>query len=104
MKIFEYIERINLLHKLVKERRTGNPEKFAQKLGVSTIRLYQLVEELKVMQVPIGYSKKDKTYYYEFGFEISAQLTFSPLCDKELVEINAGYEARQYSLNNFFKL
>ncbi|SOD19878.1 DNA-binding protein [Pedobacter xixiisoli] len=104
MKLFEYIERINLLHKLIKERRTGCPDKFAQKLGVSTIRLYQLIEELKIMQVPICYSKKDKTYYYQFDYEIAAQLTFRPIDAKELAEINAGYRIQPYGFNKIFKL
>jgi predicted DNA-binding transcriptional regulator YafY len=104
MKLFEYIERINLLHKLIKDRKTGNPEKFAKRLGISTVRLYQMIEELKIMQAPICYSKKDKTYYYCRNFEISAKLTFTPLDDDELINLNAGFSFQSLAFNNFFKL
>jgi len=104
MKLLEYIERINLMHKLIKERRTGNPHKFAKKLGISTIRLYQLIEELKIMQAPICYSKKDKTYYYSYNYEISAKLTFTPLNNDEMGEINAGHLLIPCCLNIFPKL
>ena len=47
MKIFEYIDRINLLHKLIKERRTGTPENLAKRLLISPSRLYVILDELK---------------------------------------------------------
>ena len=35
MKVFEYLDRISMMHKLVSRQRTGTPEEFARKLGVS---------------------------------------------------------------------
>ncbi len=104
MKLLEYIERINLMHKLIKEQRTGNPSKFAKKLGISTARLYQLIEELKIMQAPICYSKKDTTYYYSYNYEISAHLKFRPLNNDEMGEISAGHQFKHSRLNIFPKL
>ncbi|WP_198659581.1 hypothetical protein, partial [Nubsella zeaxanthinifaciens] len=48
MKLFEYIERINLLHKLINERRTGTPARLAKRLNISTSRLYVILDELKL--------------------------------------------------------
>lgn len=40
MKLLEYIDRIQIIHKLIKESRTGTPENLAQRLSISTSRLY----------------------------------------------------------------
>ncbi|WAC41495.1 hypothetical protein [Pedobacter sp. SL55] len=91
MKLFEYIERINLLHKLISERRTGCPEKLAKRLGISKGRVYQLVEELRMKNVPITYSRKLETYYYTNEYEINISLSLRPLSNEEMANTNAGW-------------
>lgn len=90
MKLFEYIDRINLLHKLIKERRTGCPEKLAKRLSISKGRIYQLIEELRMKHVPIAYSRTLETYYYTSDYEINISLSLKPLSAEELVNTNAG--------------
>lgn len=53
MKFLRYIERINLLDKLMKERRTGTPAELAKRLGVSVARLYVIIDQLKDEGAPI---------------------------------------------------
>lgn len=52
MKLLEYIDRIKIIHKLIKESRTRTPENLAQRLS----RLYVVSDELKLMGAPIEYS------------------------------------------------
>ena len=47
MKVFEYLDRISLMHKLVSRQKTGTPEEFARQLGVSRTSLYELIDELR---------------------------------------------------------
>jgi predicted DNA-binding transcriptional regulator YafY len=97
MKIFEYIDRINLLHKLIKERRTGTPENLAKRLLISPSRLYVILDELKLRGAPINYSREIRSYYYEASFEMSINADFKLLSCDELKSNNGGY-----ALNNIY--
>jgi len=101
MKLFEYIDRINLLHKLIKERKTGSPEKFAKRLLISTSRLYVVLDDLKLMGAPICYSRKIKSYYYCADYEISVKFEISKLDGVELLNISAGCYINNYSTTFF---
>ena len=90
MKFFEYLVRIEKMHCLIKEQRTGTPDEFAAKLGISRTRLYEVIDELKSNGAPIAYSKTSTTFYYEYPFDISLGCTMKPLSQKELVEKNGG--------------
>lgn len=76
--------------RLVKEQRTGTPEEFATKLGISRTRLYEMIEELRSRGAPIVYSKSRETFFYEYTFDISLSFSKKPLSRKELVEKNGG--------------
>jgi hypothetical protein len=90
MKLLVYIERINLLHKLIKQGRTGKPAELSKRLGVSPSRLHRVIEELRFKGAPIAYSRQMQTYYYEFGYDISISATFAPLDEKEIVNVSGG--------------
>jgi len=90
MKFFEYLERIEKMHCLIKAKRTGTPDEFAAQLGISRTRLYEVIDELKSHGAPIAYSKASTTFYYEYPFDISLGCTMKPLSRKELVEENGG--------------
>ncbi|WP_316769850.1 hypothetical protein [Pedobacter frigiditerrae] len=91
MKIFEYIDRINLLHKLIKEPRTGKPDSLAKRLCISTSRLYVILDELKLKGAPIGYSREAQTYYYSIDFDIEVKASFKILPPNELKNTNGGF-------------
>jgi len=91
MKLLVYIERINLLHKLIKQGRTGSPAELSKRLGVSPSRLHKVIEELRFKGAPIAYSRQQQTYYYEFGYDISISATFAPLDEKEIVNVSGGF-------------
>ena len=54
------------MHALIKFRRTGTPEKFAERMGISVSMLYRLISQLKEMGAPIHFCHQRQSYaYYE---------------------------------------
>jgi predicted DNA-binding transcriptional regulator YafY len=90
MQIFKYIDRINLLDKLIRQGRTGSPSDLAKRLGVSTSRLYVIIDQLKDMGAPIEYSRQQYSYYYEYEYSISISVTFQALDQVSLSSISGG--------------
>ncbi|MBD1434415.1 DNA-binding protein [Sphingobacterium sp. DN00404] len=90
MTVFKYIDRINLLDKLIRQRRTGTPLELAKRLGISVSRLYVILDDLKDRGAPIGYSRQSLTYYYEYEFSISISVKIEILDDSKLRHISAG--------------
>ena len=76
MKLLEQIERINRLHELIKHRRTGTPDQLARRLNLSTSMVYKLMDELKLREVPIEYSRQLGTYYYSRNFQMKISIDF----------------------------
>ncbi|TVR75478.1 MAG: DNA-binding protein, partial [Marinilabiliales bacterium] len=70
MKVLQYIERIEMIHKLVEQECTGTPGEFARRLGISRTRLYEVMDDLKMEGAPIAYSRSCRTFYYEEPFHI----------------------------------
>jgi biotin operon repressor len=83
MKVFEYLDRISLMHKLVSRQKTGTPEEFARQLGVSRTSLYELIDELRLRGVPIAYSKSAKTFFYRQPYDIAVSCSLKPLTYQE---------------------
>lgn len=51
---------------MIRFRRTGPPQSFANKMGISLSFLYKLLAEMKEMGAPIHFSQLRQTYeYYE---------------------------------------
>jgi|ERR1035437_1644439 hypothetical protein len=62
LKNANYIER---LHELILSKKTGNPKELSERLGISRANLYILIEELNTLNLPVTYSTKYETFYYE---------------------------------------
>jgi biotin operon repressor len=90
MKVFEYLERISMMHKLVMRQKTGTPEEFARQLGVSRTSLYELIDELRSRGVPISYSKSAKTFFYRQPYDIAVTCSLRPLTCNEEKENSGG--------------
>jgi len=89
MKVFEYLDHISMMHKLVLRQKTGTPEEFASQLGVSRTSLYELIDELRLRGAPIAYSKSAKTFFYRQPYDITVTCSLRPLTCSEEKE-NAG--------------
>jgi predicted DNA-binding transcriptional regulator YafY len=90
MKVFEYLDRISIIHKLITRQRTGTPEEFARQVGVSRTRLYELIDELKIRGAPIAYSKSAKTFFYNQPYYIAVTCLMRPLTYNEEKENSGG--------------
>lgn len=90
MTVFKYIDRINMLDKLISQRRTGTPADLAKRLGISVSRLYVIIDELKGRSAPIQYSRQFLTYYYDHSFSISIAVNMQSLKPEDYQNISGG--------------
>ena len=90
MKIFMYIDRLNLLHKLIMQKRTGTPEELAGRLRISSSRVYCILDEMKGYDAPIAYSRQLRTYYYTDPFELSISVEIRVLDYEETRKVSGG--------------
>ena len=61
---FKYISRLERIDQLIRQERTGNAPAFARRLEISVRQLYNLIEELKDLGLPIEYCRTRQTFYY----------------------------------------
>jgi predicted DNA-binding transcriptional regulator YafY len=90
MKVFEYLDRIGRLNRMVQCRHTGTPAEFARQLGVSRTCLYEMIDELRSRGAPIVYSKSTKTFYYSHPYEITITCSLKPLSFAEEKDNSGG--------------
>jgi predicted DNA-binding transcriptional regulator YafY len=90
MKVFEYLDRISMMHKLVSRQKTGTPEEFANQLGVSRTSLYEMIDELRSRGAPIVYSKSAKTFFYKQPYDIAITCSLRPLTHEEEKKSSGG--------------
>ena len=76
MKIFKQIEQLQRIHQLILAMQTGTPDDFAQKLGISSRRLHDILDELKSRGAPIVYSRLSKNYYYSEDYQLDITIHF----------------------------
>jgi len=82
MSFYQNINLIEQLHTLIIQKKTGSPKQLTQKLGISKVNLYILIEELESFGLKVSYSTKFETFYYKtaqefasnFGVEIQLDL------------------------------
>ena len=91
MKLFEYIDRINLLDKLIKEKRTGSLDELAVRMNLSKSRMCRVIEDLKLKGVPIEYSRQLYSYYYTSSYQMQVKLDFKPLDNEAISLINGSF-------------
>lgn len=65
MNFIKNINRVEKLHTLILNEKTGTPKELAENLGISRATLYVLIEELNSLNMPVSYSRKYETFYYE---------------------------------------
>ncbi|MFN4000009.1 HTH domain-containing protein [Algoriphagus sp.] len=90
MEFIKQIERLQLLNKLVKEKRTGSPEELAERLGLSRRQLYSYLEFLKDYGMDIVYSRKTNSFIFNNGKELEIVFQFQVLEEDVSKEINGG--------------
>jgi predicted DNA-binding transcriptional regulator YafY len=96
MKLVEQIERLKRIHKLIDEQQTGVPAEFANKLHISRRQLYNILEDLKIMEAPIEYNPLQRSYIYTQACEMRLSCDIKTLTKDELGNISGG---RVYTTN-----
>jgi len=70
MRINQQVDRLKFLVKLLQEERTGAAGKFANRIGVSRSKLFEILEELKGAGAQIEYNRRRNSYYLKDGCSI----------------------------------
>ncbi|GAA0880577.1 hypothetical protein GCM10009119_35470 [Algoriphagus jejuensis] len=104
MEFIRQIERLQLLNKLVKERRTGSPEELAERLGIGRRQLYVYIEYLKDFGMDIQFSRKLDGFVYAEQHELKIEVRFELLDSKSRTEINGGESLNLYTPCYFYAL
>lgn len=90
MQLFKYIDRINLMDKLIRQRRTGAPQELAARLGLSLSRLARIVEYMRDMGAPIKYDRISMTYHYTHDYSIQIRVEVQELTQQQMENISGG--------------
>ncbi len=80
------------MNRLLQRRATGTPSEFANRLGVSRTRLYEMIDELKSHGAPITYDRGIRTFYYCEPFDITVTMQVSSLDAEDQILIHGGSE------------
>ena len=78
MSLTRYIRLIQQIDQLIRLKATGPPKVFAEKLGISLSRWYEIKKSLiEEHDFPIAYDRYQQTYYYtrsgKFFFEFEKE-------------------------------
>lgn len=106
MLLFETIDRLDRIHRMIRLEATGSPEEFAERIGVKKRQLYNILDEFKDFGADVRYSRNKNSFYYENDFEVSVKITVMPLSQMEKATFVAGCCGvyRPFILNNLERI
>lgn len=90
MEFIRQIERLQLINKLIREERTGNPDELAIRLGISRRQLYVYLEYLKDMGLDIQFSRKQNSFVFACQKHVRIDWKFEILESTQVNTINGG--------------
>ena len=91
--LHKHLERIKRMHRMIKFKRTGTPQAFAEKIGVSVSLLYRLMGDLREMGAPIEYDQTRASYYYSTPVELQLGFVRAGMATSELRNLTGGHQA-----------
>ena len=95
--VLDVLNKLKLVDKYIRARKTGTPKEFANAIGLSKSQLYYYIDFLKEYGAEIEYSRKTNTYHYKNIVEVDAKLSIKVMSENEMMNLNAGF---CYSFNN----
>lgn len=99
MALYDYLNRIERLDVLIRQKRTGSPQELAGKLGISERWLYIFLDELKTeLNCPIKYDRRRRSYVYKLPGKISIGFVCE-IGEQQLRKVSGGE-----IFNTFFSL
>lgn len=91
MNLLQNVNRMEKLHALILQKKTGTPKELAERLGISRASLYILIDEFNSLNLPVSYSRKYETFYYERDVKLTISFKVEEIGnDNELRNINGG--------------
>lgn len=103
MKLYLYIDRINLINKLIGNAKTGSQTELANRLNISVSRLARIIEYMKEQGAPIKFDRTNNTYYYEEKYFIHIHVEIVKTNGRELNKISyKENNSTKKCLNAFF--
>jgi len=88
--LFEEINRLQKMDRLIRLSNTGNADEFGEKLGLSRRQVYNIIENLKDMGLEIEYNRQIKSFVYAKPYKVKVLFEIVELSECEKMEINAG--------------
>jgi hypothetical protein len=90
IQIGKYMERLKYADSLIRKRATGNPKNFAEKLGISESHLYNILDDLRLLGMPLAYDRYGMSYHYTLPVKLRIDILVEPLMKTESENINGG--------------
>lgn len=90
------LNRLQYIDQLIRQKRTGNAEEFAEKLGVSRRQIYYWLEDLKDLGLDISYDRFAQSFIYQKPYKINIAFDIEELTDTETLNTMAGCFFQQH--------
>ena len=90
MSLIRYIQKLQLLDKLISRKSTGNQISFCKKTNMSRSLLNNYIKEMKELGFPIEYDKKRQTYYYSEEGRLTPNLFIQEIGRTEMNQKTGG--------------
>jgi biotin operon repressor len=90
MNTTKYLQRLQRIDALIRRQNTGSPKDLAEKLEISERQVYNCIEELKEMGLPISYYRNRQTYAYDENCKLNIGITIEYLSTQEKVKVFGG--------------
>ena len=100
MKTFQFFELLERIDQMIRQKCTGDSFEFSSRLGLSRRQLYYYLDEMKDIGLPISYSRKDKTFFYEKQCRLKIQVSITELEDLEERYLFGGMKMKKNGLCN----
>ena len=87
MDLIEKIRQLERLDQLIRLKATGSPSELARRLRISPRHTFRLINELKVIGLPIDYNKKKRSYFYTNDVKIRFEIEVE---EESMLKIKGG--------------
>lgn len=89
---YKFINRLEQMDQMIRQRGTGNANEFADKIGISRRHLYNWLNELKNLGLDIEYDRESETYYYKKEYKIRFNIDVEELSEAEATYNTGGFQ------------
>ncbi len=96
------LQRLEQIHYLIENQKTGSPKHLAEKMGVCRSTIYELIDYLKSLDAPVKYSRIKESYYYCKPFNLEINVSIKVLNNNETKTIYGGFAPVVFQLPKYF--